>query len=810
MPRKWMTWLSLCLLVCLLTSCATGAVTRTIAPQDIDASQYGDALSHMLPTHAIVSGRHQQRALSLLQKGYVIESFDLEAVPALERGLADYWYPHYLATVVIAVDRDRSNVSITGWTDLVGIEESVGISTTAPFLQLSMGAMAYGLDGLPLRLKGASHVLSTLQKERRLIQNSLEPPVIICFDHQAASLAAAGRKLDIIVPKEGTLTFVTGLLSKEALIFPDNWEEQLLSSGFRLTSGESEGLLADIDYERAVIVTDVDEVNHALEDVERVFRRSVLRTRLYSSADAREHQLFALFYMILVVVWTASVMRRAMHKDMRRVVFTSCLVLLSWMTVRLVKYQIIKETVMNRYMWYSYYLFQLSLPLLLLWLAWAIDKLDERPKTPLWVRLVVMLNLLMFLFVLSNDLHRLVFQLDFSLSNWATNYRYGLVFYFVTAAWVLETIVAVVLLIIKSRKTPRRRAFILPLALLGFLFLYTIGYTTRVPIAKESDYTMITGLFSLLFLEVCMRTGLIPVNTKYARLFAQSPMKMQIYDSDEMPALLSATAAPVDSSLLKEAVQAYPLPVEQHGDSLLFATKITGGYALWTEDIQGLNQLDAAIKASVERLEKANAMLTKKMAISRAIDAGKERKQLSSQLEREIDQHVTRLSSMIDALDRADDPSLQVARVAILLCYVKRKSNLFFRERETGELPPDEWSVYVDELAEIADYAGIRILINNTFTKEVPVRDATLFYDVFYTAIDWAIVGASHVMLVHFSDEDEQLQMRLLPSKDAQSFQLPKTLAQAVATAGGHFLVRDLDDATGISLSFFKAGDGDA
>ena len=110
-----------------------------------------------------------------------------------------------------------------------------------------------------------------------------------------------------------------------------------------------------------------------------MFRRDVLHSHLYASADAREHQFFVMAYIILVVVWLASVINRAMQKGVRRAALLTGIILLGWIIVRLVKYQTGVAGTLNRYLWYGYYPFQLTLPLVLLWLAWMIDKPEEHP-----------------------------------------------------------------------------------------------------------------------------------------------------------------------------------------------------------------------------------------------------------------------------------------------------------------------------------------------------------------------------------------------------------------------------------------------
>jgi hypothetical protein len=165
---------------------------------------------------------------------------------------------------------------------------------------------------------------------------------------------------------------------------------------------------------------------------------------------------------------------------------------------------------------------------------------------------------------------------------------------------------------------------------------------------------------------------------------------------------------------------------------------------------------------------------------------------------------------MIDRLENAPDRQKETARVAFLLSHVKRRCNLFFRERETGVLPADELMVYIYELAEIADYAGVRIAATNEFKTRLSVRRATLFYDFFYHVVDWVAQHNCSRIVAHLGSEHGNIVMRLLTSEDAGSFQMYETLSAAISSAGGTCVVKDLDDAVGISLSFPEEGESDA
>ncbi|MCL2670859.1 MAG: hypothetical protein FWF10_02355 [Clostridiales bacterium] len=189
-------------------------------------------------------------------------------------------------------------------------------------------------------------------------------------------------------------------------------ETLLLAAGFRLPDGRCDEALypSAAAYANANRVTDCARFNNVCMDGNRIYRRIVLRERLFSSVDNREHQLVALLYMVLVVVWFASVMRRAMQRGVRRTALFTALILLLWMCMRLMKWQIPDNT-LSRYLWYGYYICQMALPWAALRLAWNIDRREDAPF-PGWLRAIIAISTLLLILVLSNDLHNLVFQID--------------------------------------------------------------------------------------------------------------------------------------------------------------------------------------------------------------------------------------------------------------------------------------------------------------------------------------------------------------------------------------------------------------
>lgn len=295
---------------------------------------------------------------------------------------------------------------------------------------------------------------------------------------------------------------------------------------------------------------------------------------------------------------------------------------------------------------------------------------------------------------------------------------------------------------------------------------------------------------------------------KYAMLVANSSLKIRIINNAKKSELSTGLSEEYDNDAMIEALTSYPLPAQIGENTLLFAAEITGGYAIWQEDISGLNRLHNEIKESMQKLEAANAVLAEQAQVKRTIEEENARTYLMEQLETEITIHTIKLSAMIEQLDDVSDRSQATARITLLLCYIRRRCSLFFRERENDILPADELTGYFDELAEIAGYSGVRTILTSEIEGQLSVRHTTLLYDFFYNVAFWTTLYANPRLLAHLGTENGSVVLKLLPSEDAKLFQMERSLENAVILAGGTYSVKDLDDAIGLSLSFPIGGDG--
>jgi hypothetical protein len=791
-------------------------IENTVVCNDDIYTSYPEIISRILPSHTVEINNN--RAFQYLEQGAAAEAFDPQAVSALRANAANYWYPHYLATVIIAADRGRTDAEISGWNDLQAIKDNVGVGSALganPRVNnnMIMAAISFGLEGENYTLKKATELLSAIWQEGRLINNSLDQPVFICYDFQAARMKKSGFNIEIIIPAEGTLTYEKGLLSNTELTFGGDTGELLAAGGFRLTDGRCDAALYPdaVAYGNAYRVSDYDRFVAVTQNVTRTLRRDVVKTRMYSSKDNRQHQYWVLLYVSVVVVWMASLLRRITHKNIKKTVLLAGGLLMGWLLARLISYQLDVNTDFRRYVNYTYFLFQLPISITFIWLAHIVGKNEGKIPAPLWIKAFAVYIFALIALAYTNDIHNLLFTYDFTTPYWADTESYGIIYTAIQRSWELSFAAALIIMMIKSEGGIRKRGLLFPFLFVAVFAAYQFGYQNNIPIARESDITMVTGIFILCFVESLVRAGMIPVNTKYNTLFAHSPLDMRIIDIEGNPALASTSAMQYDADLLDRALKAQPSPVRQDKDTLLFSTRIAGGYAVWQEDISAINRLYREIEESLQKLKTANEMLAEEEKVSRAAHEENEKTQVMVGLEAEISAHTIKLSTMMEQLETVTDRPKAMARITLLICYIKRCCNRFFQAREITFLSADELTVYLDELAEIAGYSGVKTIVTSELKSKLPFVHASLLYDFFYNVIYWATWLDSPQILVHLGAENGAVVLRLLPSGDAHSFQMDRYLENAIAASGGVYAVKDLDDDTaGLSLSFPEGGDGDA
>ena len=801
-----MRWLPILLLCLLLAGCSVETSEGHLVPVAEGSREYSSALDPFLPGYTLREA--EDTLYGELSQGNPVACFDVQAVPAMARGVGRYWYPHVSATVVLAVDRTRTDAVVTGWNSLRENRVPVGMSSTSIVRNmLVLGALSYGLNPKEPSKREALDFLEHLCQNGGLELEGSDAPILICLDYEAAAWNRSGGTYEIIVPVEGTLSYRMGLFSDVPLALEPGLDAALLSAGLPLASGERpQDFPGDYRWARTLGEEDYDRFLAITGDSSRDLRRQVFHSRLYTTADLREHILSALFLSAAILLWKGTVSHRMMRRDVRRVVSLLSWLTVGWLLLRLFKYQQLTEGTLTRMCWYGYYLFQLALPVALLYLTEILDRAEgeKRLAHPLWPPLVC--YVLSVLLVLTNDLHRLVFRFDLE-GNWASDYSYGLGYWLMIAFSLLFFVLAVVKLLYKGRKSAYWGGKLFSLLFCGGLIFYVIAYVYRVPLAWESDITVNICILSVLFFETVLHAGLVPVNIQYQRLFAFAPISLTILDENGRTVLSSRSAHPFSRSIWKRLLMDMEQPLLRDSNTQLHAIPVRRGMAVWQEDLSRINRLKREIQDVQDRLEAANRLLREEGEIKKRLMTVEANRSLFEQLDRDMEQRVASLTRLIKTLPKTDKPKGLTAYITLCLCHIKRRCNLFFLARQGELLPGDELELYLDELAELARYAGLQTLIRCGQKEALEIRSAALCYDYAFETISWALKETASPLMGYLESEGSDLVFRFLPGGDPTQWHFSEELITSVSAMGGQIACKDLDDAFGICMRIPLGGE---
>ena len=480
--------------------------------------------------------------------------------------------------------------------------------------------------------------------------------------------------------------------------------------------------------------------------------------------------------------------------------------MVGWLLLRLFKYQLTADGLLCRMCWYGYYIFQLALPVTLLYLAVILDhpEGEKKPLRPLWPPLAC--YALSVLLVLTNDLHQLVFRFD-PAGVWASDYRYGPGYWGVMALSLLFLACAVWKLLHRGRYSPYWAGRVVPLLFCVGLLAYITAYIRRVPLAWESDLTVNICVLSALFFESALHAGFIPVNLQYQRLFTATPIGLTLLDEQGRTVLSSRGAPPVSRSIWRRISMDMAHPLLRDSDTQLHAVPIHGGMAVWQEDLSQLNRLRREIQAVQARLEAVNALLREEGVVKKRLLAAETNRTMFEQLDRDMERRIQTLGRLIEALPETPHPRDLTAYITLCLCHIKRRCNLFFLARQGDGLPGEELSIYLDELAELARYAGLQLLIRCGQRGVLEIRRAALCYDFAFEAISWALGENASPLLGYLEPEGAHLVFRFIPGGDPGQWRFSEELTTAAAALGGQIACKDLDDAVGICMTLPLGGE---
>lgn len=446
----------------------------------------------------------------------------------------------------------------------------------------------------------------------------------------------------------------------------------------------------------------------------------------------------ALIYIGLLAAWGISVQTRIIQTQVRRYLLAIAGLMLLWLTLRTVKYNTYHMTA-ERFLWYGYYLPMLFIPVLAVLVALSLGK-PENYRLPKWTHFLYLPSALLFLLVLTNDLHQLVFFFPTGVLS-TREYDYGIGYYVVLAWMVLCAAAALVIILAKCRIPQSRRYLWLPVVPFALALGYCAAYIKGVYWVwlLAGDLTVSMCLIITAIFESCIQCSLIQSNTHYAELFHASTIGALITDRDFSVACAAENARSVDSQTLMAAAES---PVVTADGIRISEAPIRWGHVFWEDDISPMLAVLKELDDTREELQSYGSILQAENVQKARRKKLEEQERLYRAMQEKAAAPAVRLSNLAKALQGvqdADAARFLLWKMTVIGAYLKRRSNLIFLADRDGMVPVSEVALCLNESMDNLRLHVRRCASRLDFEGELRLETAAALYDFFEAAIELAM-----------------------------------------------------------------------
>lgn len=448
----------------------------------------------------------------------------------------------------------------------------------------------------------------------------------------------------------------------------------------------------------------------------------------------RESGLVRSFIWIGVIMsWGVSVRKRIIQMQVRGYLTGMAFLMLFWFLIRTMKFHFIssiEHPVVVRYIWYLYYLPMMFIPLLAVFVAMSAGR-PEDYRLPGRAMLLCVPTTVLFLLVMTNDLHQFVFTFPAGTVWTDTNNGYGVGYYLIFAWLSILALFMLVILLKKCRLRDSHRLIIFPVIPILIFVGYVILHYLQVDWLRIvfGDLTAMACLLYIATIELCIQCRFIQSNTHYRELFDASTVGAQITDEEYNIRLSSKKAKHADAGLLRRTEKG---SVMLDDGIRLSGAPVSGGHVIWAEDLSPLLNVLEELKEIKENLEDGNAILEEENAL-RAREAHiAEQSRLYQIIERDTAKQIRLMDSLIAQAESAgtdEEKRKLLKKMLVVGAYLKRRSNLVFLADRSPVIEAKELTLTFGESLDNLEMCGVICGFHSELTEPFPVLMIMAMYD---------------------------------------------------------------------------------
>ncbi len=709
---------------------------------------YQEVIASHLQSSDFTASPHES-ALYEFSLGDSASVYNIQAMPFLKHDPNYHFVPHITQTVVIAIDRDQTDVEINSFADLLHTKEHITFdlgdrfdpndwgSPMAQHIVLSMSHAIYGY----YNTQAVGEFMGYLwDVEDRFHYQDMWQPIVVTYDSTAAEYIDGGRNLEVIIPSDGTISLDYGILYYgNAPIFAPDLDKALIDIGYRLPDGRADPILYPGDYSNAHPPSNEEAYRNATAELGATIRRTAFGRDTHNFANIVEHTLAFLIFLFLLIMYLYSILRRVNDKHIARSLAVAIHMAIFFIVIGLIKYLVEDNPTIETLLWYCSYIAKYGMSASIIHLMVRAGR-STRPKnverTEKWYKLYLTATIAILVLIFTNHIHEWVFIVtDYNHSY--HDYNYG---YIIVLGWMYFSIlVTLISLIRQCIQSPRKQMFLCPVIMVFLMFAYSYAFIFSVDIVINFEISFAISIIGAFFVELCMISRIFPHNMGYRPLFLHSGLAMQIKDFDGNTA---------ESSLLSQ---------EMDENFVLRQWDIAGGSFLYFEDQTSLNNTNKKLSHLNEMRRENNRLLLQKSKLQADLSALSVQRQIYESIDKILLSGTEKIEALSATISESQDHKKTMATVNILACMMKRSCMFHINLLYQNKVQVSMISSALTELISYCKALDITLVVNCRISEQLLSSQLVSIYSLSTITLEQAISCQCSSVVIQLYEENGQI-----------------------------------------------------
>lgn len=460
----------------------------------------------------------------------------------------------------------------------------------------------------------------------------------------------------------------------------------------------------------------------------------------------------AALYLMLFALWGYSLDRRIIQTLALHCMRLTAALMLVWLILRTLKYEVVTDITVARYIWYLYYLPMLFIPLFGVYIALSLGKSEKYRLTGRVVALAA-IPAILFSLVITNDLHQQIFAFNSGIPGRPDNYSYHHRYlYFICLGWMVGCMIfSLIRLLKKSRIKNGGKKPLMPFIIGCITILYGILYLTGLSAVRWwfGDMNVMFCLLYAAIYESCIRCRMIQSNTGYVELFEASTLAVVIMDRSGN-VVIRSRAADEDMICPQDGTQ-----IIRPDGTRISSAPINGGYVVWKDNVRPLTELRAQLSENKAQIKNNKEKLHEAYLIQKKLHELTEKRRIYDKLDLMYGDQINRIGQLLKQCENTETDEVHniLKRILLLGTYIKRSANLYFLSLEHELLSQQDIRLTVDEAVRVMNVCGTECSVVYYMTKPMHSEEVMRRFNLLKTVVETAVDGLNSIFICLSDDE---------------------------------------------------------